>query len=207
VAATDESESTLPDAIDALYRAVGALIDPAKKLIDGRVLAGPSQYEILVSEIPATSSAESNFRGVAKSIPTVWLDAVDLRIQIDERVRTWLPKGDSTPARLRVLASRRWRPQDAGLVREISAEIQSWTISIQGLVNPAHVKEISEKCPNCGKRWHYKQHAGETVKTAALQLITSHGCTCQVCKVFYPPEKFLWLARLLGRENPTGVIG
>jgi hypothetical protein len=199
-------ESTLPDAIDELYRAVGELIDPAKKLIDGRVLAGPSQYETLLSEIPATSSADSNFRNVAKSTPNVWLDAIDLRVQIDDRVKAWLPKGDSTPARLRVLASRRWRPQDVRLVRDIAAEVQSFGISIRALVDPVHVKTVSAACPNCKKRWHYRHQSGEQIRTPALQIIAEAGCTCVACKSFWPPQNYLFLMRLLGLDAPAGLV-
>lgn len=203
VTATDES--TLPNAVDELYRAVGGLIDARKELVGGVIRAAPSLYELLLGEIPA-KRGDRETRGVARSLPNCFLDAIDLRVQIDGRVKAMHPAGRSTPERLRALAVKRFRPQDTRQVREYTAELQSFALSIRGLAEPEHVKEIAEPCPSCGKRYWYRQHGGEKVRTAALQLIASQGCTCLVCKAFWPPERFLWLARLIGHDAPAGVV-
>lgn len=202
---TVTDERTLPAALDGFYNAVAGLVDPRKELFNGAVLAAPSLYETLVGEIPA-KGGDFGGRFNGRSIPPVYLDAVDLRTTIDARVKSWLPRGDSTPGRLRRLASRRWRPQDVRLVRDYADEVASWSVSITALIEPEHVKTISAPCPSCGARWFYKNHAGEQVRTPALQLVISQGASCLKCKVHYPPDRYLWLCRLLGFDLPAGVV-
>ena len=198
-------ESSLPDAIDQLYVATAALIDPIKQLVNGAVMAAPSLYQALVGEIPARSGDGTN-RGIARSLPTVWVDALDLRNQIDDRVKVWQPKGSSTPGRLRLLASRRWRPQDTRVVKDHAAEIQQWSMSITAILEPQPVKTIAAACPACGSRYQYRMQAGERVRTAALSITASVGCTCGVCGSHWQPERFLFLCRLLGFAKPQGVL-
>jgi len=201
---TDEAE--LPAALDELYRAVGALVDTRKQMLGGVIRAAPSLYELLLGEIPA-KRGDRETRGVARSLPNCFLDAIDLRVQIDGRVKAMHPAGRSTPERLRALAVKRFRPQDTRQVREYAAELQSFALSIRALAEPAHVKEIAQPCPSCGKRYWYRQNSsGEKVRTASLQLVTEQGCTCLSCKAFWPPERFLWLARVLGHDAPAGVV-
>lgn len=204
--AANTDEIHLPDAIDSLYRAVGALIDPAKEFINGQMLAGPSPYEHLLAEIPAKSGGEGFIAGVARSLPPAWCDALDLKVQIDTRVKEIQPAGDSTPDRLRALASRRWRPQDCRQVRDHATEIESWQVSIQSLLEPEHVKSITASCPSCGTRWVYRNIAGETVRQAALQLVINAGCTCQNCRATWTPDRYLWLCKLLQIDLPAGVL-
>ena len=201
----NDDESTLPAAVDDLHRAVGELVDPIKRLVGGTVLAGPSPYEDLLAEIPASTSGDS-FRGVAKSRPVVWVDALDLRIEIDSRTAQLHPDGQDTPQRLRGLAAKRWRPQDTRKVRDAATEIASWRVSIRALTDPERVKTISAPCPACGRRWHYRQNAGETVRVPTLQLVIETGCRCLACGVFYPPDRYLWLVKLLGFDTPAGVV-
>lgn len=203
----NDAESTLPDAVDALYRAVGELVDPIKRLVGGTVLAGPSPYEDLLAEIPASTAGDSS-RGVAKSRPVVWVDALDLRIEIDTRTAQLHPEGQDTPQRLRGLAAKRWRPQDTRIVRDAATEIAAWRVSIRALTDPQHVKQIAAPCPACGTRWVYRTSAsaGETIRQPALQLITDTGCTCQNCRSFWPPDRYLFLCKLLGFAAPAGVI-
>jgi hypothetical protein len=203
---TPTDEASLPQAVDELYRAVAALVDHRKQFINGRVLAGPSMYESLLGEVPAKSSGDTFTRGVGRSIPCVFVDAVDLRAGIDGRVKSWQPRGDSTPARLRALASRRWRPQDAALVRRYATETQAWVSAIGNLIDPPHVKDVGAPCPACGRRWFYRSRDGEDIRQPALQLVIETGCTCQACGAHYTPDRYLWLCKLLGFEVPAGVL-
>lgn len=202
-----DDEQSFRAAVDDLYKAVAALADPIKEFVGGRVLAAPSLYEQLAADIPAKATGDAFSRGVGRSLPPVWCDAVDLRRNIDDRVQAWQPAGASTPARLRALASRRWRPQDARAISDIAAETHSFVAAIRALLEPAHVKEIAAPCPSCNRRWHYRQHAGEQIRTAALQVVADVGCTCHRCKAFWPPERYWFLMRLLGLETPEGVVG
>lgn len=205
---TDEAD--LPAAVDELYRATAELIDGRKQFVNGRVLAGPSMYEALLGEIPAKSSGDTYSRGVGRSVPPVWADAVDLRATIDGRVAEWAKTSRrrevSTPARLRALAATRWRPQDAAQVLSYATEITAWVRTIQNLIEPVSVKAVSEPCPHCGRRWWYTHRDGEQIRQPALQLVIETGCTCQACGAFWPPERFLFLVRLLGLDVPAGVV-
>jgi hypothetical protein len=205
VTVAPSDEKSLPAAIDNLYSAIGALIDPRKELISGTLMAAPSLYESLVNEIPAsTGEFSGKFHGASR--PPVWVDALDLRIQIDSRIKEWQPKGDSTPARLRALASQRWRPQDGATIRDYANDLRGWALTIKSYLDPEHIKGVSAACPTCGTRWVYRQHAGESVRQPALQLIVRQGCTCLACDSFWEPSRYLFLCRLLGFELPPGVL-
>lgn len=198
-------ESTLPDAVDQLYRAVGDLVDEQKQYVQGRVRVAPSWWDRLTEAVAATGLKDGTSRAVAKSRPLCWSDALDLKVRIEDRAKSWIG-GDSVPARLRALASRRWRPQDTEAVQGIAAEVQSWRLSITALVEPARVKTIAAACPSCGQRWAYRNFAGENVRNPALQVVADAGCTCQCCRSFWPPENYLFLVRLLGFEQPAGIV-
>ena len=47
-----------------------------------------------------------------RSMPPVWTDALDSRVEIDDQTRNWRPDSPITSAGLRALAARPWRPQD-----------------------------------------------------------------------------------------------
>jgi hypothetical protein len=49
------TDGCLPTAVDRLYAAVAALVDPVKELVGGALLVAPSPYEQLVGEIPAAA--------------------------------------------------------------------------------------------------------------------------------------------------------
>jgi hypothetical protein len=206
VPGTPTEESSLPDAVDQLHAAIGALLDPIKEMIDGAVLAAASPYDELVAEIPAKPTGDAYSRGVGKSRPTVWVDAMDLKNNIDSRTKQMQPHRGSTPDRLRALASRKWRPQDVRQIRDHTAEIQSWRLSIRSLIEPEHVKQISAPCPSCSQRWVYRRDAGEVIRRPALSLIISQGCSCGSCQAFWPPQRYLFLCRLLGLSLPPGVV-
>ena len=203
---TDAHEQSLPDAVDQLHAAISALLDPIKEMIGGAVLAARSPYDELVAEIPAKASGDAYSRSIGKSRPTVWVDAMDLKTNIDSRTKQMHPHRGSTPDRLRALASRKWRPQDARQVRDHAAEIQAWRLSIRSLLEPEHVKQISAPCPSCNQRWVYRRDAGEVIRRPALQLVISQGCSCGACQAFWPPERYMFLCRLLQLDLPPGVL-
>lgn len=211
------SDGSLPAALDALHTATARLIDPRKQYVDGTLYAAPSLYEELVGEIPAASSGSGPaFMGsYHRSKSPVWLDALDLRRQIDERITQWHRAANrttsrqrevSTPELLRDYVSRPFRPQDARTLTEQASALESFVLAATALLEPVHVKTISEPCPACGKRWVAATNAGETVRRPALQLIVEQGCTCQHCRAFWPPSHYLLLCKILGFDLPAGVI-
>jgi hypothetical protein len=206
VTAATITDGCLPAALDRLYAAVAGLIDPVKDMHDNVIVSAPSLYEQLVGSIP-TAKGEGMGRRASRSVAPVWTDALALRIEIDDKTREWRPESASTPARLRAVAARPWRTQDTGGVEQIAGRVESWSVSVQSLLNPVSVKHVSAPCPACGATTAFKRDsAGERVRVPALQIITELGCTCQVCRHTWGPELYLHLARVLGFQTPDGVI-
>ena len=204
---TFASDGNLPAALDRLYIAVAALIDPVKEMHDGVIVSAPSLYEQLSGELPATRS-DGVGQLARRSLPPVWTDGLNLKIEIDDTTRCWGSDAATAPARLRALAARAWRPQDATAVKQIAGHVESWTVSVKSLLSPASVKHISVPCPACGATSvSRRDSAGEPVRAPALQIVTELGCTCQACRYVWSPAYYLHLAKVLGLAAPAGVIG
>jgi acetyl esterase/lipase len=121
----------------------------------------------------------------------VWADALDLRIEIDDTVKGWEPGGASTPAGLRQLTGRRYRPQDTRTLEEIAGTVESWAVAIRSLLDPQRVKHVSAPCPACGATHVYRRDsAGERVRVPALQIVVETGCTCQACRHTWAPQHY-----------------
>jgi hypothetical protein len=171
-------------------------------------MRAPSLYKQLLDSIP-TTKCEGMGRLAGRSQPPLRTDALDLRIEIDDAVRGWLPESpvDTTPARLRAVAARPWRPQDTSGVEKIAVLLESWAVSVRSLLNTTAAKQLSAPCPACSATHVYrKDSAGELVRVPALQIITQIGCTCLVCRHTWGPELYLHLARVLGFEAPARVL-
>jgi hypothetical protein len=198
-------DGNLPGALDRLYAAVAGLVDEVKEMREGAVLVAPSLYEQLVEAVPGQFLGRS---GLAHSQPPLWVDAVDLLAEIDTNVRVWYPDVSvGTVRRLRLLARYGWRPQDTELITGYGRQLESWAVSVQSLLNPAAVKQLSAPCPACNATSAYRRDsAGERVRVPALQIVTEIGCTCLVCRHTWGPELYLHLARVLGFRAPTGVL-
>jgi hypothetical protein len=52
---------------------------------------------------------------------------------------------------------------------------------------------------------YHRDSAGELVRQPALQ-IGVWGCECMACRAFWAPDRFVFLARVLGYELPEGVL-
>ena len=192
-----EADSLLPGAVDRLHAAVGALVDPIKRMAPGGVQVAPSLLEQLRQEVPA-SVGERAGRSHGKSIPPIWADALDVVREIDDAVSAWQPDGCDTPARLSALASRRWRPEDVKGIDQIVSAVEAWSQAIRDLLDPPRRWTLPNPCPACNTAVVYrKDSSGETVRQPALQ-IGPNGCECAKCHTAWTPDKFVFLARLLG---------
>ena len=111
---------------------------------------------------------------------------------------SWEPDAKDTVERLHQLAGRGWRPQDCHLIDTYSGEIERWTVSAAELLTPELRVFLREPCPCCGARWAVRRDsAGELVRVRVLK-VSESGCRCQACGAFWSPDRFEWLARLLG---------
>jgi predicted RNA-binding Zn-ribbon protein involved in translation (DUF1610 family) len=187
-----------------LGRAVQDLTGPRMAVYHDVTVYAPSLYAQLSDDLAGT---QGDTRTPAKSLPPLWIDAVQLLGDIDRQVVKWAPIPGDTPSRLARLSFNGWRPQDSRLVSEIAAKVDAWCESIIHLLDPQAVKHISAPCPQCGKQTVYRRDsAGEQVRSPALRVVVNQGCTCQACGAFWEPTKYLFLCKLLGFDMPTGVL-
>lgn len=171
---------------------------------DGTVYA-PSLYFCLVSDLAGT---QGDTRTPAKSLPPVWIDAMQLRQDIDAQVHRWVTMPGTTPWRLGILKAKSWRPQDAKLVEDMASQIDHWCETIISMVVAPEKKWFIEgkSCPSCSKTWSYRREpGGDHVRSPALKLVPNSGCICQSCKAFWPEAQFMFLAKLIGCKTPEGV--
>lgn len=188
-----------------LEDAVHRLCAPQSRVHRNHTLAGPSLYAILSTGL---SARQGDTRTPAQSLPPLWVDACQLRLEIDSQVRAWRPRiNRETPALLHMLCDQPWRPQDTEQVTAMARQIRAWCDSIINLFDPEHKKFISAACPSCGKRVVYKRDtAGEMVRQPALVVVTNIGAKCQHCDASWAPDKYLFLCKLLNFELPEGVL-
>jgi hypothetical protein len=199
------ADGSLPEARKRLEDAVSGLVDPQLQVVDGRTHWIDSAYTQLLEAIPGE---QGSGHGVARSLPPMWIDAADLKHEIETATAAWLPKpvidlldGDATPIaalRLHQLEGKGWRPQDCKAMDQISGIVESWTASIKSLLSPIPRWSLPSPCPNCEKATVYrKDSAGEMVRQPALQVSTT-GCTCLACKTVWTPDRFVFLSKVLG---------
>jgi hypothetical protein len=145
-----------------------------------------------------------------------WLDAFQLRDEIDQALAIWQPAYTGVPptiGRLKCLQARPWRPQDTHQISQITTAILEWTADIDALLDPEPVVFLmaphsSEPaaCTNCGTRRVYRiDSAGERVRQPALK-VTKDGCRCQNCHASWEPGQLRLLAAALGYPLPAGVL-
>ena len=125
-------------------------------------------------------------------------DVLDLLVAIDTTVGSW-SEGKGTVDRLQQLVGRSWRPQDCALLEGYSGQLQRWTLAGTELLEAAPRVSLHGPCPSCGARFAYRDSAGERVRVRALR-VSEDGCKCLACGAFWAPDRFEWLARLLGCE-------
>lgn len=200
------SDGNILAAKTKLERAVRRLCAPQTLVHYNHTLSAPSLYDMLAGNL---STRQGDTRTPAQSLPPLWVDALQLRTEIDTQTRKWVRKpGDvGTACRLTALADQPWRPQDTDLVSGMARQVGSWCDSIVNLLDPEHRKYISAPCPSCGKATVYKRDtAGDLVRQPALTVVAHIGCTCQHCDAHWSPDRYLFLCRLLGFELPEGVL-
>ena len=199
------SDSNIQAARVKLARAVQKLCLP-KPFPHGReTLYAPSLYDTLKSDLAGT---QGETKSPAKSLPPIWIDALQLMFDMDSQAHRWMPTPGTTPQRLTLVSQKGWRPQDTDEVTGMARTVEQWCDRITALIDPESVKYIfATACPSCGQLTVYRRDsAGEVVRQPALRLIPNVGCTCQHCQAHWPPDKYLFLQTLLGFEPTEGVI-
>ena len=111
------SDGNIQAAKTKLCLAVGRLIDRRPGIYHDATHYAPSLYDCLVSDLPGT---QGDNKSPAKSMPPVWIDALQLRGDIDTQTHKWVPRLKDTPNRLGFLKHHSWRPQDTDNVTSIT---------------------------------------------------------------------------------------
>lgn len=141
--------------------------------------------------------------------PPVWVDAVDLRTKIgalvSEWAQTWQLACTEVVDRLHALADHGWRPQDVDAMQAIADMCVRWAAEIDSLFDPPRKVTLAAPCPSCQVATVYRpDETGEHVRQAALA-ITQRGCECLNCRYVWAPDKYVFLARLIGVENELSL--
>lgn len=200
------SDGNIHAAHTKLKQAVTRLCAPNHAHHHNHTITAPSLYDQLCASLAGT---QGDNKTPAKSLPPIWIDAAQLKTDIDHQTRQWLkaPRTVTTCTRLTLLADQTWRPQDTNHVTDIARTIDHWAQSITNLFDPQSVKHITAACPSCGRTTTYhRDDAGETVRQPALRIVTNQGCTCGACGAQWTPDKYLFLCKLLGFDLPEGVL-
>jgi hypothetical protein len=211
MAAMTEEDGSLPEARRRLEDAVSGLVDPQLEVVDGRTHWIDSPFTQLLEAIPGE---QGTGHGVARSLPPLWLDAADLKAEIETATAAWLPKpvidllqGDAVPLaviRLQQLETKGWRPQDCKAMDQISGIVEAWTACIKSLLNPTPKWTLPAPCPRCEKSIVYrKESGGDTVRMPALHLNfdaagDAENCVCLACREVWPRDRLPFLAEVLG---------
>jgi hypothetical protein len=206
-AAPQPEDGSLPATLTALDDALYALIGPQTRLIDGRMIGAPSRYMELAASVTG-EQANTGGGGGSKSRPPFWTDAFDKIREIDEKVALWQPAFTGVPptvGRLRCLRARGWRPQDCRQLEGFAADCARWASDVDALLNPPRRWTLPSPCPACNTDTVYRRdNGGEMIRQPALQ-IAAEGCFCAKCRAYWAPDRFVWLARVLG-SLPENVL-
>jgi predicted RNA-binding Zn-ribbon protein involved in translation (DUF1610 family) len=198
------SDGNIVAARTKLSRAVDRLCKPRMAVYHDKIRYALSLYCQLESDLAGT---QGDTRTPAKSLPPLWIDAVQLLGDMDSETRGWFPRGRSTPDRLGALAGIPWRPQDTDKVTTIASTVEAWCETIINLIDPKAQMHITAPCPSCGKSIVYRRDSGgDLVRQEALKWTPNAGFQCQACKASWSPEQTLFFAKLLGIELPKGVL-
>lgn len=202
-----EEDGALIPALQLLEDAIHRLCGPQSKFIEGRLLYAPSRYMTLMDATAGEQVNTGNGAG-SKSQPPCWLDAVDLISEIDTAVEVWQPAFTGVPptiGRLRWIEQRKWRPQDTHQIEQITRAVAAWSAEIDALLDPPRRWTLPSPCPACGTDIvHRRDNGGDMVRQPALQL-GDDGCRCMKCRAHWPPEQYVFLARVIG-SLPDNVL-
>lgn len=207
---TDKTERrpNLPAAVRRLREAISRLLDPAGYYRSNTYIEVPGLYVQLTANLAGLQ--QSKGRSHFGSAPTLWVDAVEQKQNIDFMVTIWptgAPADANTIARLRALAAKTWTVEDVKVVRRLAGIVAAWADDITILLEPEHIKHLAADCPACGAATVQKRDsAGEYVRSPALQIITEQGCTCQNCETYWAPNQYIELCKELGIPLPDGVL-
>jgi hypothetical protein len=188
-----------------------AALDQLAKAVTDLCAGHPSRYTQLCAAMYGTRGGAGSHALPSQLIP-VWIDALKLKLTIDHRTHAIASQCHTTPRNpppaikdtrdtIKTLLQRTWRPQDANMLVTAATEIGSWAKAIDDLFAPKPIY-LPNPCPQCGQNHTYRNaDTGERVRSYALTINTETGATCLACHATWPPNKFVFLGRLLGTTD------
>lgn len=205
----------LTAAIQDLQAAVHRMAEPTDSYINNTFIRIPGLYDQMRTALAGQQGNRN--RGVARSLPTVWLDAVEqldnIDFMLDVWTRTtidiWTRPGGDTVTQLRALADHHWTRGDVDKIRTFTNIINAWADDFTKMLNHDHDRYLTAPCPVCRAATVQKQDsAGEYIRIPALQINVETGCTCQneECGYYWAPNRFIDLCKELGMPLPAGVL-
>ena len=173
-----------------------------------RIGVRDSRYQEIQDHLEGQQGSQAG--GVARSMPPLWVDAVEWLRVVDAEVAQWVPdRGRAdTPDRLQALYEMHWRPQDIGIITGYTEMLVRWAKRADALLDPdeSHTYELMAPCPACQTKTVYRPDSGgEYVRMAALS-VTAEKCTCLKCGTVWTSQYFQFLANTLGCATPEGVV-
>lgn len=224
-----EADGSLPQALRDLEDAVSRLVEPEYKMAGSPACGGchnedcdtdclehtcrghltPTQSLYMqLWDAVSGQQLQSGGGGGSKSRPPFDTDAFDVLDNIDQVVEIWQPAYTGVPAtvgRLRTMLTCGYRPQDVHALEQKVAILKEWAVEIVEKLTPAPRWTLPNPCPACSKAVVYrKDSAGDPIRQPALQIGPS-GCHCLNCHTVWVPEKFVFLAKVLG-TMPANVL-
>jgi hypothetical protein len=200
VATISYTDGPLPLAKRRLGDAVHALADPQPVAINGGYRWTDSVYVGLRGALRGSKAGRG---GLVRSAPCR-IEILTLCVEIDTTVAGWEP-GKTTPDRLRQHAARSFRPQDTALIDQHCGRIERWVLAAAELLTAEPRVYLHARCPRCSERFAYhRDGADERVRTRALR-VSESGCRCLACGATWGPDRFHWLARLIGAPALPGA--
>lgn len=167
-----------------------------------------SRYQEIQDHLEGQQGSQSG--GVARSMPPLWVDAVEWLRVVDAEVSHWVCDGGNidTPDRLQALYEMNWRPQDIGIVTGYTEMLVRWSKRADTLLDPdeTHRFELMAPCPQCEVKTVYRPDSGgEYVRIAALS-VTTEKCVCLNCDATWESQYFQLLAGALGCQALEGIV-
>jgi hypothetical protein len=119
---------------------------------------------------------------------------------------------DFTPEeRIRALTALAGRWTDPGQVAQALKWLKKWQVDINNLLDPPRQLTVTAPCPACDTLKVWREVDGEPVKTWALTVDATKGCTCLACGHNWPLANLEVLAGALGcepiRNEPLEAAG
>lgn len=180
-----------------LSDAVHALADRQPQWIDGVCRWADPLYTRLRGSMRGAPMQSG--RRVPDSRLPCRTDILTWLIDVDMTVAEWQPQGSGTVDRLYRLQEKPYRPEDCELLDSYREQLVKWTTAATDMLGdvPPTVP-LRLPCPACSSTTaHRRDGAGDYVRVPALQL-SEAGCVCLKCAASWPPDKFHFLASLLG---------